>query len=331
MTGDRRHFASMDLLRGTAAFGVLMYHGLPRSPVAMPGGYLAVDLFFILSGFVIAHAYEARLREGMPLRDFLIRRAIRLWPMLAVGAVIAMVLHGGHLGMLVLMPQPAAPTFLFPANPPLWSLLFELFAYVAFALWAPRLRDRWLALVVLAAAIALATFTFVPGLPFTGQLKDFGSHWALVVPGLARIAFGFGMGVLLHRWHRHRAAPPQVTMLAWLLPLALAGIFMAVPHHGGGWALVAILLALPLIAWLAVCWECPSPRTAQLAGDKSYPLYCIHMPVIAWLGPEAAESALPYGLLILAALALDRLVDRPARRWLTGLIKQPQTRIGIST
>lgn len=331
MTGDRRHFASMDLLRGTAAFGVLMYHGLPRSPVAMPGGYLAVDLFFILSGFVIAHAYEARLRGGMELRDFLIRRAIRLWPMLALGAVIAMILHGGHLGMLVLMPQPAATTFLFPANPPLWSLLFELFAYVAFALWAPQLGSRALALLVLLAAATLSTFTLATATPFAGQLKDFGSHWSLVVPGLARIAFGFGMGVLLHRWHRLRTTTPRVTMLAWLLPVALVGIFMAVPHHGGAWALLAILLALPLVAWLAICWECPAPQLAQLAGDKSYPLYCVHMPVIAWLGPEAAESALPYGLLILGSLALDRLVDRPARRWLTGLIKRPQTRIGIST
>ncbi|MGC1269732.1 MAG: acyltransferase [Croceibacterium sp.] len=331
MTGERRHFSSMDLLRGTAAFGVLMYHSLPRSPVAMPGGYLAVDLFFILSGFVIAHAYEARLRDGMDLRDFLIRRAIRLWPMLAVGAVLAMVLHGGHVGMLVLMPQPAAPTFLFPANPPLWSLLFELFAYVAFALAAPHLNDRVLTLFVLASALALGIFTLAATLPDGGQLKDFGSHWSLVVPGLARIAFGFSMGVLLHRWHCRRAIASRVTMLAWLLPAALVGVFMAAPHHGGPWALAAILLALPLIAWLATRWECPSLKTAQLAGDTSYPLYCIHMPIIAWLGPDASESALPYAVLIFGSLALDRLVDRPARRWLTGLAKRPQTRIGIST
>ena len=313
----------MDLLRGIAAFGVLMYHGLPRSPVAMPGGYLAVDLFFILSGFVIAHAYEGRLRGGMPVREFLVRRAIRLWPMLAVGSVIAMVLHRGHLGMLVLMPQPAAPTFLFPANPPLWSLLFEAFAYVAFACTAPRLNLRVLAAAVALAGLVLAVFTLAPSVPGNGPIRDFGSKWSLVAPGLARVTFGFGMGVLLHRVHRQRHRNPRVTSLAWLLPLALAAIFMAVPHHGGAWALATVLLALPLIAWAAVCWECPTPRIAQAAGDASYPLYCVHMPIIAWLGPDAAESVLPYGLLILGSLALDRLVDRPARRWLTGLVNRP--------
>ena len=104
---ERNRFVTLDALRGIAAIGVMLYHSMPDSPLVIPGGYLAVDLFFVLSGFVIALTYEDKLRDGMTPREFLALRAIRLWPMLLVGAGLGIALYGGHAGMLFSVAEPA--------------------------------------------------------------------------------------------------------------------------------------------------------------------------------------------------------------------------------
>ena len=84
-------FTGLDGLRGLAALAVFGAHVPdPLLRDALPGCDLAVDLFFALSGFVLAHAYFERLRKGMGVGTFFKRRVIRLYPLYALGTIISL-------------------------------------------------------------------------------------------------------------------------------------------------------------------------------------------------------------------------------------------------
>ena len=101
---EGRVFHTLDALRGIAAIGVLVFHMGPIfTPIAAPGGYLAVDLFFMMSGVVLSHAYEARFRAGMGTLDFMRARLIRLYPLYLAGALLR---HRGGIGELAWPQQP---------------------------------------------------------------------------------------------------------------------------------------------------------------------------------------------------------------------------------
>lgn len=325
---ERNRFVTLDALRGVAAIGVMLYHSMPGSPLVIPGGYLAVDLFFVLSGFVIALTYEDRLREGMGPREFLTVRAIRLWPMLLAGAVLGIVFYGGHAGMLFLLPSPFSDT-LYPSNPPLWSLLLETIAYFGFAMFAYRLRTGGVILLAVISGLTLAAFAVLG----SGRLHDFGAFWSTMPEGLARVGFSFAAGMLIYRLRKRDGLRRSPDRRAWLLVAALAGVMFFMPRSGQLGGLLAILLVFPGLLWLASKWELPVPRIGVTLGALSYPLYCIHMPILTLASGYGLSRLLTWALLIAASLLLDRWWDRPARRWLTGLRARPasQTRIGIST
>ncbi len=141
--GEKSHFELLDGLRGVAALAVVVLHSWKSRGIA-PNGHLAVDFFFLLSGFVIAYAYEDRILAGMPLKEFFVRRLIRLYPMIFVGAaggvVIALIhnltdkVHAYPLHSLAV--SGVSSFFLIPYsghdlgpdsfnfNPPLWSLTY---------------------------------------------------------------------------------------------------------------------------------------------------------------------------------------------------------------
>jgi peptidoglycan/LPS O-acetylase OafA/YrhL len=85
--GESTRYATLDGLRGIAAIAVVIYH-LPIEPKLVPHGYLAVDFFLMLSGFVLALAYSDKLHSGMSFRSFFLKRAIRLYPIAIVGTAI---------------------------------------------------------------------------------------------------------------------------------------------------------------------------------------------------------------------------------------------------
>lgn len=307
-------FATIDALRGVAAIAVMLFHADLGGPLAFHGGYLAVDLFFALSGFVIAHSYAGRLDAGMGFGPFMRMRVARLWPMLLLGAILAIVLHGGHAGMLFLLPNPLSQTMLYPANPPYWSLLLEMIAYVAFALFWGRIGLRGLAAIIVTsvAVLFVASRGNVP-------MEGLGAQWDAFWPGIARLGYAFGIGVAI--WHfRRNSVARKSTWRAWSLPLAFAAL-TALIGQGSDSALLVIFVAVPALTWAATCWEIPHRGLAAALGDLSYPLYCIHVPLLA----TAAGFGLEVGALLalpFAALWLDRSVDCRARsafrRWLSG-------------
>ncbi|WP_324827183.1 acyltransferase family protein [Qipengyuania zhejiangensis] len=311
---DRR-FSTIDAMRGIAAIAVMLFHVREDIGVDVPGGYLAVDLFFGLSGFVIAQAYQQRIRDGLGPREFMVRRAIRLWPMLALGAALGVVLHQGHAGMLFLLPNWLSPTLLFPANPPLWSLLFEMIAYLAFALALARggVAALWALLGGSAAALA-----WYAGQPLA--FGDFGADWRTLWAGLARVSYSFTAGVLIYRLTRDWKPGASASMVAWLPSLAMICAFLVIGPQDNGAALAAILIGVPSVVLAASCLHVPQRRLAAWLGDLSYPLYCIHVPILAVLaGAGETAMALACASVVIASSALDRHVDRPARDWLTRL------------
>jgi len=319
------HYELLDGLRGVAALLVVVYHVFEGFSFAQGGtvirtlnhGYLAVDFFFMLSGFVLGYAYDERWQPDYAGRGgrltvgaFFKRRLIRLHPMALAGAVIgcATFLWQGSVtwdGASVPVPAvllsllcavlfiPAAPGScyevrgngeMFPLNGPSWSLFFEYIGNVVYALLLRRLSTRWLAVLTGLLAAGLAWFTCGDAVGY----GMFGVGWTLegvnFPGGLLRLLFPFSAGLLLSRLFR----PVRLRCAFWLCSAALLVLF-AVPFVEGGGGLclnglyetVCIVCLFPLIIWAGASGRTTdgfSSRTCKLLGDLSFPLYIIHYP-----------------------------------------------------
>ena len=322
----RRH-TTLDGLRGSAALAVMFFHADAIALVRMPGGYLAVDLFFVLSGFVIAAAYLdnfAKLGAG----GFLKRRFARLYPTYAVGIVCAIggaaivaLSRGEALGFgpivtaLLILPWPVAG-YLFPIYPPAWSLFFEWVANLAMALsarWWGRAFAGTILLVFGGVVLATAIFD--------RQVSQ-GVYWNGFGGGLARAAFSFTLGVVLQRLHA--ANPPRLIMTRWALTLPV-GLFvlLALDPADRMWVdLICVFALFPALIWFGARLEAPNPWAMKLAGDASYPLYCLHGTVMLLaLAAARREPALATALGIIAptiafltALGFARMTEPGLRK-----------------
>jgi peptidoglycan/LPS O-acetylase OafA/YrhL len=355
----QKHFLALDGLRGVAAVAIVMYHRrwwLTELP--LDHAYLAVDFFFLLSGFVIAHAYEGQLASSMSFAEFVRIRLIRLGPMLIFGgliggafvlakaavqglpidsaAVIAMV------DTLFALPTPF-PTWMdpgspFPINAPTWSLFFEIASNLAFALLAPLLRTR-----VLVAVVVVSFAWLVAVVLSTSTVAFLGFTYPTFLGGVPRTVFSFFAGVLVYRLHLAGRLPLRGAGLA-VLALALLATFTppaALPLNAA-YELLCIAVVFPALvaAGAYSTLSARSERFAKLSGAISYPAYITHYPLLFWLNPVARLVA---GLPLLLAVttlvvgfsyAALKLVDEPMRRWLTvrfaGIRQPPRSQASIN-
>lgn len=339
-----RTYETLNGLRGIAALVVVMYHyGGPFAVVISSHAILAVDLFFAISGVIMAHVYEARLREGLSVGRFMLARFVRLYPLYIAGTVIAVLTIAGALigrdpsfgysaGSLFAEAVPAAfmmpayggaTTYLYPLNVPAWSLFYELLANLAFAAAAPRLTTERLSwLTALFAA-------YLIGLGFAGVNLAWGWTWIGMPVALGRVGFSFTAGLLLYRLHRQSSAP--VPTISPVTALAVTGALILAPDALGiPYTLAAILFFFPAIIWIGLHNE--PVRTARifaLLGAISYPLYTLHVPIMIaaktllyrMFGVSTGRAGLA-GVLIATILvavlawAADRWFDVPVRGWL---------------
>lgn len=337
-------------MRGVAAIGVALMHWAKIGGQAwLPSGYLAVDMFFALSGFVIAHAYDVRIAAGLGARRFMAIRFVRLYPLYLLGTLVsvAMVATGIDdswsaagfrlalvFALLMLpMPMPGGEPVddhgtLYPLNDPAWSLLFELLANFGFVLIHRALSTRALLLILAAAAAAL--------LVATQQQFSMERGWAWDGFGVAsaRVAFSFPLGVLVYRRYRDGVLP------RWRVPVwvILAGVVavMAMPAEGlpfeAARDVAVVLLVLPVLLVFGVnAADVPAANALfDWLGEISYPLYAVHGPLMALVAAFAAvpgadgEAAVPaapllalLALLIALCRPLSRGFDSPVRRWLS--------------
>lgn len=315
--GADNRLSGLDALRAIAALMVVIMHTgaiWPNAPRLASPAYLAVDFFFLLSGFVMGRTYERRMIAGsLGAASFLRARYRRLWPTMAVGAALSVPFlwrDGGGWGAFLLAAVPGVlllPSFttsaLFPLNTPAWSIFFELAANLGHALALYRLRQRELAAVALAFLVPLAIAAVAYG------TLDLGARPSNMGWGFARVGFSYALGLLLWRWHGDRPplrVPPVLALAA--MPVLFLAADVA-PIQGGAFDLAFVALACPMLLWGGLALRATGPRTRALAlfaGALSFPLYAIHYPVL--LGAEAiglpAASAPP--LAVVAAALLTR-------------------------
>lgn len=320
-------------------------------------GYLAVDFFFLLSGFVIAYAYDDRWQH-MGQWAFYKRRLIRLQPMVVLGSLFGASLFYLQAGGLfpkiaetplwqvlvvmvigcTLLPLPKAFDIrgwdeIHPLNGPAWSLFYEYVANIAYALVLRRLsRPVLVLLLVLAAALLLQVALF-------GERRDLIGGWSLdaagIHIGLARLCYPFLAGMLLMRSGKRLHVRHAFALCSVLLILALALPRMGdTPHHwsNGLYDAACVLLLFPIIVAIGAgqqLAEGTAMRVAKFFGDLSFPLYITHYPLIylytAWVVDQkvpprvgAPVGAMLVVVAVIIAYASLKLYDEPVRRWLAG-------------
>lgn len=302
----------LDALRGIAAITVLGYH------VNMVFGgfeifsrsYLAVDFFFMLSGYVMARTYEPALATGLTAAQFVKKRYLRLWPPMIVGALLGFVMFlalSRPLGMslavlattLLMVPSPFYRAFL--TNTPAWSIFFELFANAVHGLLLWKVRTRFL--LSLSAVSLLALLIYCDGRISVGhQPVNF-------IGGFPRVLLPYCIGIALCRSEirSYWSAWPAYPVLAVSLLMLPAGL---------GYDLAFVCLACPLAIVLgsgrgAGAW-------ANALGKLSFPLYAVHLPTLhlanlAGLGPLFGVAAAITCALIVT-LSLERGSGNPANK-----------------
>jgi peptidoglycan/LPS O-acetylase OafA/YrhL len=299
----RRDYVTLNAMRGVAALGVMLFHGVGLFGAIMPRGYLAVDLFFVLSGFVIAHAYEAKLTGGLGRRAFVRVRLIRFYPLYAAGLLVGLLkeglliaTHNGYafspLGLLaaliagaLFLPMPLAQRGynLFPINIPSWSLFFELLVNILYAVVLPWLTTRTLLVTIAISAVLLVV------LAPAGGIGDVGVTSLTFAGGCVRTILSFSIGLLIHRLQPRM---PRVPTLALLVATAAA---LACPWGGLAYDLGFVFVISPLLVLLGISTE-PSAalaRPAAMLGILSFPIYALHRPVVALAEAVAAKAHLP--------------------------------------
>jgi len=311
----------LDALRAVAALCVVVMHVgaiWPGSPRIMGSAYLAVDFFFLLSGFVMARTYERRMSAGeIGTVRFMTLRYRRLWPTMVLGAAASLPFLwrdvsepakflSAALPNLLLLPT-FATRELFSLNTPAWSIFFELAANLVHVLVLHRLGRGSLGAVVALMGLGVAGCAV-----WYGDL-DLGSQVANMVGGFARVGFSYGLGLLLWRWHRDRPPLPVPPLLALAAMPVLFAAASRWQFEGWKFDLGFVMVAGPLLLWggLGLADRGPSRwrQACLIAGALSFPLYAVHYPVL--LATEAAGFARFWGPPATIAAAV-------LAAWLTG-------------
>lgn len=355
---SKKHYQVLDALRGIAAITVVIFHVFEifsagdHTRQIINHGYLAVDFFFVLSGFVIAHAYDDRW-ASMSLGGFFKRRLIRLHPMIIAGMIVGAIgfyfsaspiLFPGIgqvpvwkllLIMVIgctLVPVPISMDIrgwaeMHPLNGPAWTLFFEYIANILYALILRRLPNIILGIMSALAAAALIHLAVTHGDVIGGWSLDA----AQLRIGFTRLAYPFLAGMLLSR-----LVKPRPINNAFLWSTVLLLLVLALPRMGNTWQnglydSLSIIILFPLIVIIGAGGS-PQSKTGlafcRFLGDISYPIYITHYPFIyifsAWVVDNniPLSKAWPVGAGVVAAsiaLAwlLSKCYDIPVRKWLT--------------
>jgi peptidoglycan/LPS O-acetylase OafA/YrhL len=347
--GVKAELRALTSARGIAAWLVVLYHirgsiaGLSEPALRfLAKGYLAVDFFFLLSGFVIWLSWHERVRaeRWAVVPAFLQRRIARVWPLhvavLAGGVALVLMLAatGRHdpaefpfaeLPLHLLLVQNWGFTDALAWNDPAWSISAEMGAYLLFPVLALAVDWRrvpsWAVLAVIAALFAV-----LAGVMSGAGADDLGDN----VPrfGLLRCVVEFAGGTAVCAlWVRWRGS----NMAMWGAAAAPLGLFAA--YRGGAPELVvapaafaALLLALALSAGRA---RHPlEGRVLHYLGEVSYATYLGHYLLwfafkLVFVDNVAAVGwpliALYLAMVLASSVLLYHLVERPAQRWINRL------------
>ncbi len=351
MNKTRRRYETLDFLRGVAAVCVVLFHFSTRLDLhgAFDHGYLAVDFFFILSGFIVERVYGPSLSSrSLTVKDFAEIRVIRVLPLVALGTVIAAVIdiarsgefdmsqHLADIAVTALLGFLLLPIFwsttlektTYPLNGPVWSLFLEMNVNILHAALSRIRNVRVVWICIVAASLCVMVY----GTQHRDNIHvgTFPENFLL---GFARVLLSYPIGILIAQSKIEIAGPSK-----WLQGAVLVAI-LAVPALPGSDGLLfdfcAVLIVFPLIIVLAAGRSAVEEHSAlsEWSGNISFPLYAIHYPLVRAVAVVARQLALPLalnigvvisglvGFLILSSLAY-RFYDVPVRRWLTRLARR---------
>ncbi|WP_276482354.1 acyltransferase family protein [Paraflavitalea pollutisoli] len=360
------HYPILDGLRGVAALIVVCFHlceplSTSHFDQLINHGYLAVDFFFLLSGFVIGYAYDDRWNK-LTVGGFLRRRFERLQPLVILGMTLGAIgfyftdstiwptIHEVPVWKFLLvlligytiLPIPLSLDIrgwqeMHPLNSVAWSLFFEYIANIFYAVGIRKLSNKALFVFVLIAAAALFHFAL------TNANGDVTGGWTLnwdhMRVGITRTMYPFFAGLLLSR-----VAKPTQLNNAFLLCSLLVAALLFMPRIGGEAHLwmnglyesICIVVIFPVIVYLGASGVIKKPfenKVCKFLGDISYPLYMVHYPLVyfyvAWVSNNKGitlAQAWPTALMTLAgsivlAYLSLKFFDEPLRKWLRRKMK----------
>lgn len=314
----------LDAYRGLAAFVIMFYHLAIVYRIGGPfaRGYLFVDLFFLLSGFVLAVSTERKLASGIGAFEFTRARFVRLWPLVAVGAGVA-VARAFAIGMadpltllwwlaldLAMIPSLAGAGPFYRFNGPQWTLFYELLANFVHALVLRRVPTG---LMLVLAAVLGAWLIYTVQLHGSDTMGVSAPTWQTWWTGLPRVGFSYVLGVWIGRKYRDGWRSRSVP---WWLALALPlGAIMAVPYLPLGKVagdLLLVMVVLPPSLWLIAMAQPPQAlrRPMEWLGNFSLPLYCVHLTVLVWMSELFGRSAPVWISAAIAACVLAWVFSR---------------------
>jgi len=339
---NAHRYLFLDGLRGLGALAIIVEH-VPSGFFAnlVPGRHLGLPFFFVLSGFVMAHAYGQRLLNGMSLLELFKVRFARLYPIYFAGFAIGLLVtlfdvaqgwNTGSLtnisvtalfGMLMLPSPPVYRPGLYPFDGPAWTLAFEMITNMIYGAIARFLNWKLMAAILIVSGVGVA---------WTMTLADRPWQWSGFWNGFWMVNYGFFAGVMIYRIS-NRAWMPQLPF--WLGVVAFFGT-IGVPGDGP-WRIWYDVFGVLVIMPAIVAGFARTKVTGTLAeacvtlGLMSYGMYILHVPiwdVMQRVVIEAGMGPLPeWGSYLLvatissvAAYVMDAAYDRPFRRLLTSLL-----------
>jgi peptidoglycan/LPS O-acetylase OafA/YrhL len=366
---SKHAFVTLDGLRGIAAAAIVIRHSpeffLPLTPkgssTLLFENYLAVDFFFMLSGFVLTHAYERKLLSGMTPMHFFTVRLIRLYPLylLALAVAVATSLYDVLKGReplirsvinsvfaVAFVPSPISSFELFPLNAPAWSLFFELLANIALAMFIVHLTSRHLGYFLLTTALLLImSVTF--GLfgfdePDNGAMAA-GHFWGSFGAGVLRVSYSFFAGVVLCRIYQAKNFKFTINPI-----IILSILIIILSCHPSTWLrrpydLLAVLVIFPFIIIIGASSTSGKHVSFLFSalGLASYAVYVLQVPILnillivcyKILGSDGVAHMPIYAgpavvvFMFTLALACDYFYDVPIRRYLSNwlLLKRNPT------
>lgn len=344
---SKNHYKILDGLRGVAAIMVICMHimeafaGGDATKMYINHGYLAVDFFFLLSGFVIAHAYDDRW-DKMSIKDFFKRRLIRLHPMIIIGMTIGAICFYFSASSVVFPPIGSTPVWklivvmligytlipvplsldirgwgeMHPLDGPAWTLFFEYIANIMYALVLRKASKVVLTILTLIAAAALIQYCVA------GSRGDVIGGWSVTPEqlriGFTRLCYPFLAGMLLSR-----VTKPANMGNTFVWCSLILVVILSMPRVGGSnidnfwmnglYEALSIIIIFPLVVYLGASGTIKN-KTLETAcrflGDISYPVYIIHYPFIyiftAWVidSYKTFAEAWPVGLLLLVSVII---------------------------
>jgi peptidoglycan/LPS O-acetylase OafA/YrhL len=334
--GSRKRYLTLDGLRGVASLMVVLFHSQMIGTWLPRFGHLAVDLFFLLSGFVLAEAYYPRFNLGMGAREFIFVRVARLYPLYFLGLMLglgtafvsplliqptAKAIGACFVANLFGLPSPPLENFqvaggslIFPLNIPFWSLFFEF--------WVANLIFVLLRNILLGKALFFLISACGLGLLITEKIfytLSVGWHWTDFLAGFPRVGFSFFTGVFISTVHRSKRL--KIRLPSWLVIISLP-ILLSVPLDGRLahlYELACLLLIFPVLIYLGADAVERRPWVGEALGDASYAIYTIHFPLlifVAWvLGKFAMQHSLTLQIVFVGALIPIGLVLSRTDLW----------------